>query len=175
MPESKIHYRYAQIDDIQAIATLGAHVFTHSFAHLMPADDLQKYLLSTYSPSNISTELQRPSTTFIAAIQNDSLVAFMQLTQNTSEPCIDHLKSKIQLHRLYVSEKCQGLGIGKELMNRAEEEARKLGIENLWLASWERNLRAERIYERNGFKKVGNMRFILGDEVLRDWVMVKAL
>lgn len=60
-------------------------------------------------------------------------------------------------------------------MNRAEEEARKLGIENLWLASWERNLRAERIYERNGFKKVGNMRFILGDEVLRDWVMVKAL
>lgn len=141
----------------------------------MPENELQKYLLETYSESNIAAELKRPSTTFVVAIEDDDLAGFMQLTHNASEPCIDDVKSKIQLQRLYVSEKHQGRGIGKELMARAEAEARALGIENIWLASWELNPKAERIYEKAGFEKVGSMKFMLGDAELKDWVMIKAL
>lgn len=99
----------------------------------------------------------------------------MQLTQNMSEACIDDIDNKIQLQRLYVSEKRQGLGIGRELMARAEMEAHKMGIKNLWLASWELNVEVERIYEKAGFKKFGSMEFMLGTAELKDWVMIKAL
>ncbi|OJJ86413.1 GNAT family N-acetyltransferase [Aspergillus glaucus CBS 516.65] len=175
MLEGDIHYRYGQLEDSEAIASLGAHVFTISFAQLLPVKDLQKYLLESYSTSSIAAKLKHPSTTFVVAIYDDTLVGFMQLTQGTSEACIDDVKSKIQLQRLYVSEKCQGLGIGMRLMEKAEIEAHKMGIKNIWLASWESNPKAERIYEKAGFVKVGSMKFMLGDAELKDWVMIKAL
>lgn len=175
MTKGEIHYRYGQPEDSQEIASLGAHVFTISFAHLMPEKDLQNYLLETYSTSNIAAELKSPSTTFVVAVEDNALVGFMQLTQNTSEDCINDVENKIQLQRLYVSEKRQGRGIGRELMTRAEAEAHKLGIKNIWLASWELNVEAERIYEKAGFKKVGSMTFMLGTAELKDWVMIKAL
>lgn len=175
MLEGDIQYRYGQLEDSEAIALLGAHVFTISFAQLLPVKDLQKYLLESYSTSSIAAEMEHLSTTFVVAIYDDNLVGFMQLTQGTSETCIDDVKSKIQLQRLYVSEKCQGMGIGMQLMEKAEIEAHKMGIKNIWLASWESNPKAERIYEKAGFVKVGSMKFILGDAELKDWVMIKAL
>ncbi|RMJ27573.1 hypothetical protein PHISP_01561 [Aspergillus sp. HF37] len=175
MPKSGIHYRYAQLEDSTEIASLGAHVFTVSFAHLVPAEGLQTYLAESYSATSIAAELARPSTTFVVAVEHGAIVGFMQLTQDASEACIDHVDSKIQLQRLYISEKRQGLGIGKELMARAETEARRSGIANIWLASWESNHAAERVYEKAGFVKVGRMAFMLGNAELRDWVMIKAL
>lgn len=175
MPEGDIQYRYGQLEDCEAIALLGAHVFTISFAQLLPAKDLQKYLLESYSTSSIAAKLEHPSSTFVVAIYDDNLVGFMQLTQGASETCIDDVKSKIQLQRLYVSEKCQGMGIGTRLMKKAEIEAHKMGIKNIWLATWESNPKAERIYEKAGFVKVGSMKFMLGDTALKDWVMIKAL
>lgn len=175
MPKGEIHYRYGQLEDSKAIASLGAHVFAISFAQSLPVKDLQKYLLESYSTSSIAAELKRPSITFVVAIKDDALVGFMQLTQGTSDACIDNVQSKIQLQRLYVSEKCQGLGIGKELMARAETEAHQRGIKNIWLASWELNPKAVRIYEKAGFVKVGSMEFLLGNAELKDWVMMKTL
>lgn len=175
MPAGEIQYRYGQPEDSKAIASLGTHVFNTSFAHLMPATDLQKYLLEAYSTSSIAAALKCPSTTFVVALKDNVIVAFMQLTQGASEACIDTVESKIQLQRLYVSETCQGLGIGKELMARAEMEARKRGIKNIWLASWEMNPKAGGIYERAGYATVGSMKFMLGDSELKDWVMMKAL
>lgn len=178
MPKGGIRYQYGLPEHSKAISSLGAHVFTVSFAELMPADDLQKYLLESYSPSSIAALLDRPSTTFVLALEgedNDAIVGFVQLATGTSQACIDDIESKIELQRLYVSEKHQGLGIGKGLMARAEAEARKLGIRHIWLASWELNLKAVRIYEKAGFVKAGTKTFMLGGAELKDWVMVKAL
>ena len=173
--QGQVHYRYGVPEDGEAIASLGAHVFAFSFAHMMPKEDLRKYLAETYSTSSITAELRHPSTIFVVAIKDDTIVGFLQLSQDTSEACIDKVVSKIQLQRLYVSEKIQGLGVGKQLMAKAEREARNLGISNIWLASWELNPRAERIYERAGYEKVGEMKFMLGSAELKDWVMMKAL
>src|SRR5699024_691788 len=124
------------------IASLGAHVFNVSFAHLMPPDHLRQYLLESYSASSIADQIERPSTTFVVAVEDAAVVGFVQLTQHTSEACINDVESKIQMQRLYVSEKHQGLGFGKELMARAEAEARRMGFKNIWLASWELNVKA---------------------------------
>ncbi|KAJ6118908.1 acyl-CoA N-acyltransferase [Penicillium samsonianum] len=85
------------------------------------------------------------------------------------------MENKIQLQRLYVSESCQGLGIGKHLLARAEKEARGMGGKNIWLASWKPNLKAERLYESTGYLKAGEMAFTLGNSRLEDWVMIKSI
>lgn len=175
MTASEIEYRYGQIEDAGGIASLGAHVFYVSFSKLMPAEDLQRYLRETYSAASISAELESPLNVFIVAVKNDRIVGFLQLTLNASEPCIDHIEDKIQLNRIYVSDEHQGLGIGKQLMARAENEAKNLGMKSIWLASWEKNTDVERIYEKAGYVKAGSMNFMLGSTPLKDWVMVKPL
>jgi ribosomal protein S18 acetylase RimI-like enzyme len=60
-------------------------------------------------------------------------------------------------------------------MDMAEEEAKSRGVEYLWLASWEANPRVTRMYEKAGYKIVGDMKFMLGGLALKDWVMVKRL
>ncbi|KAA8916560.1 hypothetical protein TRICI_001286 [Trichomonascus ciferrii] len=175
MTTGEIEYRYGQVGDANDIASLGAHVFYVSFSKLMPAEDLRLYLRETYSIANISVELEDPLNVFIVAVKNNHIVGFAQLTLNASEPCIDHVESKIQLNRLYVSDNHQGLGIGKALMIKAENEARKRGIENIWLASWEKNTEVERIYKKAGYTKTGSMKFMLGSTQLKDWVMIKSL
>lgn len=80
-----------------------------------------------------------------------------------------------QLHRLYVDTAVQGRGIGTKLAAVAEDRARSEGFEKLWLTVWEENARAQRLYERLGFVKVGMADFVVGKCVLRDWAMVKDL
>ncbi|KAJ6118282.1 acyl-CoA N-acyltransferase [Penicillium samsonianum] len=175
MPESQVSYRYAHMGDNEAIANLGARVFTSAFAPLLPLNDLTTYLSEAYSPKSIATDLRDPSVTFVVAMKDESLVGFLQLRRGTSERCIDKMENKIQLQRLYVSESCQGLGIGKRLLARAEKEARGMGGKNIWLASWKPNLKAERLYESTGYLKAGEMAFTLGNSRLEDWVMIKSI
>lgn len=141
----------------------------------MPEADLAKYLFESYSVSSITADLNNPSKLFVVATKDDVIIGFVQLTRGTSEPCIDKIDNKIQLQRLYVSDKYQGLGIGKLLLVRAEDEARNMGAKNVWLASWKLNMKAGRIYERAGYARIGEMRFSLGDSQLEDWVMIKSI
>jgi ribosomal protein S18 acetylase RimI-like enzyme len=171
----EVNYRVGGIEDCESIASLGARVFTHSFASLMPESDLRKYLSDAFSISSIAADLKDPTMTFIVATKGSSVVGFLQLTAGTSEACIDDLIRKIQLQRLYVSSDLQGKGTGRKLMDMAEEEAKSRGVEYLWLASWEANPRVTRMYEKAGYKIVGDMKFMLGGLALKDWVMVKRL
>ncbi|MDC0707071.1 hypothetical protein POL68_01175 [Stigmatella sp. ncwal1] len=60
-------------------------------------------------------------------------------------------------------------------MLRCLEEGRTRGHDVLWLGVWERNARAQAFYSRWGFTEVGEMRFLLGDDLQRDLVLALAL
>ncbi|CAH0020611.1 unnamed protein product [Clonostachys rhizophaga] len=167
--------RHGKAEDALEISILGSRVFAHSFSALMPSEDLKIYLSQSYSATSIAAELEDPAVTFIVATEGNAILGFAQLRRDSSERCIDKLDNKIQLQRLYVSEKHQGIGLGKQLLLRAEEEAALMGFKNIWLASWELNPNAERLYSRSGYHKHGQMTFKLGNSMLKDWVMAKPL
>jgi ribosomal protein S18 acetylase RimI-like enzyme len=55
------------------------------------------------------------------------------------------------------------------------EGAGRAGAAAVWLGVWERNPRAIRFYERNGFAAVGDHIFQLGSDPQRDLIMVRRL
>lgn len=67
-----------------------------------------------------------------------------------------------ELHRLYVRPDCRGQGIGEALVRRSENYARKHGAGRLILWSDTRFAAAHRLYERLGYKRIGQPRR-LGD------------
>jgi ribosomal protein S18 acetylase RimI-like enzyme len=67
------------------------------------------------------------------------------------------------IHRLCVHPDYTGRGIGRCLLNFAEEYALKSNYSSIRLDAFCKNQRAVEFYERNGYEKVGRVQFRTGD------------
>ena len=169
--------RPATVQDAPAIALLGATVFSTTFGFSIPSQDLKTYLDEAYCLSAIEEDIQNPSKHVIVACSaaDDRVIGFAQVTEGTSEPCIDDLESIVELQRLYVYQDFHGSGVGRALTQEAEAIARDLGYLVMWLGVWEGNFQAQRIYEAMGFSRVGDHEFQMGRCIQTDWIMCKDL
>lgn len=183
--QSPFTIRPAQPQDATAIATLGATVFTHTFADSgCTAAQLQAYLDEAYTPAAIATTLADPSqTTLVATLPEPDPAApvilgfaLLNRASTPSEPAIHNVFPRpVELQRLYVGLDAHGRGIGSALMRAAERVARDEGYETVWLGVWEANSRAQAVYGRLGYRKVGEHVFDVGGDAQTDWIMVKRL
>ena len=168
--------RAAEPKDVEAIASLGARVFSASFGYSLPPSDLDAYIKSAYSISTITSDLSNPNIdTTVAVDAHDHVVGFSQLTRGTTEPCLAENEKTIELQRLYVSEDYHGAGVGRKLVESVEELARQGGFVTIWLGVWEENLGAQKVYEKLGYRKVGDHDFKMGECVQTDWILTKRL
>ncbi len=60
-------------------------------------------------------------------------------------------------------------------MDACFEQARRHDHDVIWLGVWEYNPRAQRFYEKNGFREVGKHTFQLGTDAQTDLVMQREL
>ena len=81
----------------------------------------------------------------------------------------------VELSRLYSHQKHLGQGVGQSLMDACFERAQAEGRDVMWLGVWEYNPRAQRFYERNGFRVVGKHTFLLGSDPQTDLLMQKQI
>ena len=176
-PKAKVTLRPATLIDAPQIAALGSHIFATCFGYSLPPADLQAYLESAYSISSLSSDISNPSMTVIVAEDPSSgtVVGFSQLTRGTTEPCLAGIENLVELQRLYVSPDFHGGGVGRLLVEAVESVAREEGFETLWLGVWEENFKAQKVYERMGFEKVGSHDFVMGSCVQTDWILTKRL
>ncbi|RYP64519.1 hypothetical protein DL770_009184 [Monosporascus sp. CRB-9-2] len=182
-PTENTHIVDASPADAQAMAALGAKMFTESFGYSIPPDDLAAFLESTYTAAALGAQLRDPQISTWAAkdAEGSTLLGFVQLVRGKTDECLEESSTDLDpnvlahLHRLYVDGRAHGGGIGSRLVAAAEGRARAEGLAKMWLTVWEENERAQRLYERLGFAKVGKTDFVMGQCVQRDWVMVKDL
>ncbi|KAI4767671.1 hypothetical protein E4T52_17184 [Aureobasidium sp. EXF-3400] len=168
--------RKATLDDAQAVAKLGSHVFTVTFGYSVDPAELGAYLEDSYSIEAMAKDISDPQKDMIVATDNkDQIIGFALLTRGTTEPCIEHIPKQVELQRIYVHPSAHGGGVGKLLASVVEQMAREQGFESLWLGVWEENLKALKVYEKLGFGKVGNHDFKIGEVIQTDFIMLKSL
>ena len=66
------------------------------------------------------------------------------------------------LHRLCVNPELQGRGLARQAMAHMEKNARDKGFDSVRLDVFSQNLHAQRLYERLGYKRTGEVRFRKG-------------
>ena len=66
------------------------------------------------------------------------------------------------LHRLCVNPEMQGRGLARQAMARMEKNARDQGFDSVRLDVFSQNLHAQRLYERLGYRRTGEVRFRKG-------------
>jgi len=84
-------------------------------------------------------------------------------------------ENPIELNKLYVTREFHGKGIAQVLMEKCFAEAENKNYQTMWLGVWEFNFRAQKFYEKLGFRQVGNHIFQLGSDPQTDWIMEKKL
>lgn len=95
-----------------------------------------------------------------------SIVGFV--VANREPPRIGHIIT------IDVVGNCQRQGVGRELMNAAENWARKARLRIMYLETAEDNLAAQNFYEARGYRKVDKVeRYYNNGQAA--WVMIKHL
>lgn len=169
-----ISIRQATKLDIPLIVSLGKQTFVESFAHLNDPEHFEKFLAQQYAPENIEKEFFTEKVEFYIALYANEPAGFIKIIFDEDE---DHPlltgKKCLELERIYVLQKFQGLRIGLTLLQRVFEIARGHNCELVWLGVWEENHKAINFYQKSGFKLFGNHPFNLGGDIQTDLLMMK--
>lgn len=60
-------------------------------------------------------------------------------------------------------------------MDQSQDIARSWGFKTMWLGVWEDNFKAQKVYGKLGFTRIGEHDFKMGDCIQTDWIMIKNL
>lgn len=171
-----IHIRHATSDDAKLLTDLAYTTFWDAFAHhpKNAADDLHHYMRQAFNPEQIAAELADEKSIFLIAEIDGEAAGYAKMIGDNIEPGII-ADRPIELSRLYSHQKHLGQGVGQTLMDACFDRARQDKHDVMWLGVWEYNPRAQRFYEKNGFRLVGKHVFQLGADAQTDMLMQKEL
>ena len=167
-----IRYRRADPADALQIAVLAMGVFLDTYADSGIRPDLAREVLSVYAPQQFDARLADPNTVFFLAERGTGVLGFSELT--FSQPCPAPARdSEVELVRLYIMPRAQRLGLGRNLIELAENEAASRGYSSLWLTAWEGNHRAHSFYRALGYQTVGEDDYHIEGQSYRNLVWLK--
>ena len=154
---------------------IAKQTFRETFAHDNTEEQLQEYFEEAYSLRVLSTELENPEseTYFIMHEEGDSW--FLKVNWGNAQTERE-LEDAFEIQRLYVLQKFQGFGLGKQLFEFALELATKNSFSWAWLGVWEHKYKKlKHFYNRYGFEKFSQHHFMVGQKVDTDWLLRKKL
>lgn len=163
--------RPAVAADAETLAPFAARAFTDAYREIDDPDDLARYVAHHFRTEVVAAQLADPSSTVLLAYEAAQLVGYAQVRLSAPPPCVTE-PAPVELARLYLSSAATGRGIGRQVLQAAFAEARRLARRTMWLGVYDRNVRAVRFYTRAGFVAVGERPVDFAGKPYFDPVMV---
>ena len=174
-PDTKVLIRKATSQDAATIAFLGKTTFGETFGHLFgDPNDLLDYYERTFSEKKIEQSLQKEQNLYWLALVNDLPVGYAKLKLNSPSKFLEH-SNVCQLQKIYVLKDYLSLKIGLQLQQELINEAKSSGSSHIWLSVLKENERAIQFYLKNGFEKIGDHDFSIGQEDFDFMAMARKL
>jgi ribosomal protein S18 acetylase RimI-like enzyme len=164
----------ATAEDLNIIQLIGKETFFETFAESNTAADMNKYLEDNFSESKLRIELHNPDSLFFIAWDNESPVGYLKLNSGRAQTEQED-DNALEIERIYVKSSHHGKKVGQRLYEKAIEIAEQHHNTYVWLGVWEKNLRAIRFYEKNGFTAFNTHVFKMGNDEQIDIMMKKKL
>lgn len=169
-----VSLRAAVPADALCLSVLGTQVFLDTYATQGIRPAIAREVVELFSIDAIADLLSSPSTEILVAEQDGHLIGFAQLSWGSRHELVP-FEPVVELYRLYVQEPFTSKGVGRALLQRAEELAAEGGARALWLKAWIGNPRALAFYARQGYEEVGATAYIYENEEYETRVFVKDL
>lgn len=160
----------AQPSDVDPLLDISWRTFYESFNHMNTPENMDAYMRKAFTSDKLFSELLNPFTEFYLAREGSTIIGYLKVNKCGAQSDIRDDNS-LEIERIYIDSKYQGLGLGTKLLEKAKDRARELDLEFVWLGVWEKNGDAIRFYRRHGFDIFSSHPFIFGDEVQTDLLM----
>ncbi|RIK81219.1 MAG: GNAT family N-acetyltransferase [Planctomycetota bacterium] len=166
------HIRMALPGDAAALALVGAATFLESFAGVLDGRDIVAHCRQQHAEHVYAGWLADDAfrTWLVLADQGDAPVGYLVLGR-ADLPLDDLAADDWEVKRLYLLGRFQGGGLGRKLVQLAEEQALRRGGRRLLLGVYGRNERAIAFYRHMGFTTVGTRTFRVGARQYDDLVL----
>ena len=167
----RLRLKTATYADLAALETLGKRTFRETFEESNNEGDLERYLSESFHPEKLRSQLNEPNSHFVLAWDGDEPVGYLKVNTDSAQTELSDDATSLEIERIYVLQAYHGQKVGALLLKRAFELAREKKKSYLWLGVWEKNPRAIRFYEKNGFVAFGEHVFALGEDRQVDVMM----
>ena len=149
--------------DLPAIQRLLFETWLEAYGSFIPRADLAGYLHTQYSQPKLEALLADPDVTGLVAEAEGAVIGYAKLYHNRAE-------QRLYVHQLYILPARQGLGLGHRLMACAEERARELGADRIWLGVMVKNAPAVAWYKKMGFTVAEASPFVMGSTTVDHYI-----
>lgn len=161
--------------DTEVLALLGRITYAESHGHFIDdKNDLTHYMNDAFSVARTKQDLNNAKNMFYLMYVDNLPVGYVKLILNATNEYVDS-QNNCRLDRIYILNEFIPLKIGQQLLSFAEEKAKELQFDTMWLAVYTKNHRAIRFYERNEFIAVGELNFPVNGTVYENVVYSKKI
>lgn len=169
-----IYIKKCTYEDLHTLQAICFETFNDTFKDQNSPENMTAYLDKAFNVNQLEKELSNISSQFFFVYFNKVIVGYLKVN-------IDDAQSEkmgdesLEIERIYIKNKFQKHGLGKYLLNIAEEIAVKCNKKKIWLGVWEKNENAIAFYKSRGFVQTGTHSFYMGDEEQIDFIMTKKM
>lgn len=166
--------RPCTLDDVEELRQLSIQCFKETFADLNTQEDMDKYIAASFSNSTLSECLSNSASNYFFFVIDNTPVGYIKVNEAAAQTELQDTDA-LEIERIYVLKDHHGTFAGKSLMSHALSLAEQRQKKYAFLGVWEKNHRAIRFYEKNGFNIVDTHVFIIGESRQTDYIMKKEL
>jgi diamine N-acetyltransferase len=169
-----INIKQCNLGEIQKLQEISYETFIETFKDQNSSENMNAYLEKAFNIEQLEKELSNISSHFFFVYFNNEVAGYLKV--NTQDAQSENMgEDSLEIERIYVRAKCQKLGLGKYLINKAIDIAVEQEKNKVWLGVWEKNENAIAFYKKLGFVQTGTHSFHMGDEEQIDFIMIKSL
>ncbi|MBD7939007.1 GNAT family N-acetyltransferase [Cytobacillus sp. Sa5YUA1] len=162
------------LDDLHILQKISIETFTDTFNEQNAPENMKEYLKKAFNMEKLEAELNNISSKFYFIYINNEVSGYLKV--NIDDAQSEEMDDEsLEIERIYIKKKFQKQGLGKYLLNKANEIAIENNKKKIWLGVWEKNVTAISFYQKMGFVQTSAHSFYMGIEEQTDYIMTKIL
>lgn len=160
----------ATLQNLPDLQNIGRETFFETFRDSNTRKNMEKYLDDNFNTGQLTKEISNPGSTFFLALINNIVVGYLKINTDFAQTEFNN-HDELEIERIYIKKEYLGKSIGQSLLDYALNVAVQMDKKLVWLGVWEKNFRAIRFYEKNGFRAFGKHAFKVGEDLQTDILM----
>lgn len=170
-----VKIKIAKEVNTDVLALLGRLTYVESHSHFIDdKNDLLKYLDDVFSIFKTKQDINNPKNLFYIIYVDNLPVGYAKLVLNAIHESVVS-RNNCRLERIYILNDFIPLKIGQQFLTFIEEKAKALQLDTMWLSVYIKNNRAIRFYQKNEFKNVGELNFLVNGKEYENIVFSKKI
>lgn len=166
----RVAIRRAELSELDFLRAFAERSFRITYEAQNDPQAFNDYCAEAFALEKIRAEMEDPQSEYYFACRGDERVAYLKFNFDRHPLGLESQRT-MQVQRIYIDPAYQGQGLGRLLLDFAQQRAADANLDWLWLSVWQKNPPTVAFYEHCGFEIFGVEVFPLGSDPQPDWLM----